>query len=124
MPENRLLHANVHALRRLVQKDQLQRRLKPLGEHDLSLIAGRPLPNLWERLVAKSLTFTRFHLGHADLSSRPWRQSVDTVVGGIMDGCLKVPLEETFPFGEARAMLDRLASRQVAGKLILAVNPG
>ena len=31
---------------------------------------GRPLPNLWERLVAKSLTFTRFHLGHADFSSR------------------------------------------------------
>ncbi len=28
-----------------------------------------------------------------------------------------------FPFSEARAMLDRLASRQVPGKLILAVNP-
>ena len=41
-----------------------------------------------------------------------------------MDGSLKVPLQETFPFGEARVMLDRLASRQVAGKLILAVNPG
>ena len=84
---------------------------------------GRPFPNLWERLVAKSLTFTRFHLGHADFSSDAWRQSIDAVVGGILDGSLKVPLEETFPFGEARAMLDRLASRQVAGKLILAVNP-
>ena len=84
---------------------------------------GRPFPNLWERLVAKSLTFTRFHLGHADFSSRLWRQSIDAVVGGIMDGSLKVPLEQTFPFGEAGAMLDRLASRQVAGKLILAVNP-
>jgi NADPH:quinone reductase len=73
--------------------------------------------------VAKSLTFTRFHLGHADFSSRPWRQSIDAVVGGIMDESLKVPLEEIFPFSEARAMLDRLASRQVAGKLILAVNP-
>src|ERR1700677_2881754 len=80
-------------------------------------------PSLWERLVAKSLTFTRFHLGHADFSSDAWRQSIDAVVGGILDGSLKVPLEETFPFGEARAMLDRLASRQVAGKLILAVNP-
>ena len=85
---------------------------------------GRPFPNLWERLVAKSLTFTRFHLGHADFSSQVWRQSIDAVVGGIIDGSLKVSLEETFPFGEARAMLDRLASRQVAGKLILAVNPG
>ncbi|MGB7975038.1 MAG: zinc-binding dehydrogenase [Roseiarcus sp.] len=84
---------------------------------------GRPLPNLWERLVARSLTFTRFHLGHADFSSRPWRQSIDAVLSGIMDGSLKVPLEETFPFNEAGAMLDRLASRQVAGKLILAVNP-
>jgi NADPH2:quinone reductase len=84
---------------------------------------GRPFPNLWERLVAKSLTFTRFHLGHADFSSAAWRQSIDAVVGGIMDGSLKVPLEETFPFNEAGAMLDRLASRQVAGKLILAVNP-
>jgi NADPH:quinone reductase len=84
---------------------------------------GRPFPNLWERLVAKSLTFTRFHLGHADFSSAAWRQSIDAVVGGIMDRSLKVPLEETFPFNEAGAMLDRLASRQVAGKLILAVNP-
>jgi NADPH:quinone reductase len=85
---------------------------------------GRPFPNLWERLVAKSLTFTRFHLGHADFSSDTWRQSIDAVVGGITDGNLKVSLEEPFPFDEARAMLDRLASRRVAGKLILAVNPG
>jgi NADPH:quinone reductase len=84
---------------------------------------GRPFPNLWERLVAKSLTFTRFHLGHADFLSDIWRRSVDEVVGGIMDGSLKVPLEETFAFNEAGAMLDRLASRQVAGKLILAVSP-
>jgi NADPH2:quinone reductase len=84
---------------------------------------GRPFPNLWERPAAKSLTFTRFHLGHADFSSRLWRQSIDAVVGEILVGSLKVPLEQTFPFGEARAMLDRLASRQVASQLILAVNP-
>jgi NADPH:quinone reductase-like Zn-dependent oxidoreductase len=60
---------------------------------------------------------------HENFTSQPWRQSIDAVVGGIMDGSLKVPLEETFPFHEAGAMLDRLASRQVAGKLILAVNP-
>jgi NADPH:quinone reductase len=84
---------------------------------------GRPFLNLWERLVAKSLTFTRFHLGHADFSSAAWRQSIDAVVGGVMDGSLKVPLEQTFAFGEAGAMLDRLASRQVSGKLILAVDP-
>jgi NADPH2:quinone reductase len=84
---------------------------------------GRPFPNLWERLVTKSLTFTRFHLGHMDLSSDAWRKGVDQVVGGIMSGALKVPIEETFPFEKAGSMLDRLGSRQTAGKLVLAVNP-
>ena len=84
---------------------------------------GKPFPNLWERLVRKSLTFTRFHLGHVDFSSAKWRDGIDEVVGAIVDGRLKVPLEETFAFENAGAMLDRLASRQVSGKLILAVNP-
>jgi NADPH2:quinone reductase len=84
---------------------------------------GRPLPNLWERLVSKSLTFTRFHLGHADFASDIWRRSVDEIVGGIMGGALRVPIAETFPFDKAGVMLERLASRRVSGKLILAVNP-
>ena len=84
---------------------------------------GAPFSNLWERLVTKSLTFTRFHLGHMDLASEAWRNGIDQVVGGIMSGALKVPIEQIFPFEEAGAMLDRLTSRQVAGKLVLAVNP-
>jgi NADPH:quinone reductase len=84
---------------------------------------GKPFPNLWEKLVTKSLTFTRFHLGHMDLSSDAWRKGIDEVVGGIMSGALKVHIEDVFPFEKAGAMLDRLGSRQVAGKLILAVNP-
>jgi NADPH2:quinone reductase len=84
---------------------------------------GRPLPNLWERLVAKSLTFTRFHLGHVDFGSDKWRRSLDEVVGGIAEGRLKVHIEAVFPFEQAGEMLNRLSSRQVSGKLILAVNP-
>jgi len=84
---------------------------------------GRPFTNLWERLVTKSLTFTRFHLGHADFASDKWRQGLEEVVGGIVAGRLRVPLDQTFPFERAGEMLDRLASRQVSGKLILAVNP-
>jgi NADPH:quinone reductase len=84
---------------------------------------GRPLPNLWERLVAKSLTFTRFHLGHVDFGSDKWRRSLDEVVGGIAQGRLKVHIEAVFPFEQAGEMLNRLSSRQVSGKLILAVNP-
>lgn len=84
---------------------------------------GRPFPNLWERLVAKSLTFTRFHLGHADFQSEVWRRSVDDMIGAIVGGRLKVPVEEVFAFERAEAMLDRLSSREVAGKLLLAVKP-
>ena len=84
---------------------------------------GRPLPNLWERLVAKSLTFTRFHLGHVDFASEIWRRSADEVIGAIVAGRLEVPVEATFAFDRAEAMLDRLSSRAVAGKLLLAVRP-
>ena len=84
---------------------------------------GRPFPNLWERLVSKSLTFTRFHLGHADFRSEIWRRSVDETIGAIVAGRLKVPVEEVFEFERAEAMLDRLSSREVAGKLLLAVKP-
>jgi NADPH:quinone reductase len=73
--------------------------------------------------VAKSLTFTRFHLGHADFGSEKWRRSLEEVVGGIAGGRLKVHIEAVFPFEQAGEMLDRLSSRQVSGKLILAVNP-
>jgi NADPH2:quinone reductase len=85
--------------------------------------AGRPFPNLWERLVAKSLTFTRLHLGHVDLSGEVWRTSVNEVVGDILAGRLIVHVEEIFAFERVGAMLDRLASRSVSGKLLLAVAP-
>ena len=84
---------------------------------------GRPSPDLWESLVARSLTFTRFHLGHVEFGSDTWRRSLDEVVGGIAEGRLKVHIEAVFPFEQACEMLDRLSSRQVSGKLILAVNP-
>jgi len=84
---------------------------------------GRPLPNLWERLVAKSLTFTRFHLGHVDFQSEIWQRSVEETTSAVLAGRLKTPIEDVFAFERAEAMLQRLASRSVAGKLLLAVNP-
>lgn len=84
---------------------------------------GRPLPNLWEQLVRRSLTFTRFHLGHSDFGSDPWRRGVDEVIGGIQDGWLRVPVEQVFAFEDAAAMYARMASRRVSGKLLLAINP-
>lgn len=82
---------------------------------------GRPYTNLWERLVSKSLTFTRFHLGHSDFQSEQWSQGVTDITAWIADGSLKVPIEGIFAFEDVHAMFARLESRQVAGKLLLRI---
>ena len=80
---------------------------------------GPPLPNLWEQLVKKSLTFTRMHLGHLDYTSDSWNSGVASVVGAIVDGTLKVPIEGTFALDDVGQMFAALASRRVSGKVIL-----
>ncbi len=98
--------------------------IRPFG-HVLSYgeAEGRPLPNLWERLVRKSLTFTRFHLGHVDTAGEPFRRSLAEVMDLIVDAALEVPIEEVFPLEDVRSMYERLGSRTVAGKLLLAIAP-
>ena len=82
---------------------------------------GKPLPNLWERLVQKSLTFTRLHIGHLDNRGDAWQQGIESVVGAIMAGALQVPIAGSFALEDAEAMFAALDSRQTAGKLILRV---
>lgn len=96
--------------------------IRPLG-HVVSYgeAEGKPYPNLWERLVAKSLTFTRMHLGHLDYRSPTWARGVEEVLGGIESGSIRVPIERIFPFEEVNAMYAALASRQTAGKLLLKI---
>jgi NADPH2:quinone reductase len=84
---------------------------------------AKPFDNLWAQLVLRSLTFTRFHLGHVDFASEIWRHGVETVFGGVANGTIQVPIEQVFAFEDAAEMYRRLESRQVAGKLVLAVNP-
>lgn len=84
---------------------------------------GRPLPNLWERLVERSLTFTRFHLGHSDFASDAWRTAWQEVTGAIVAGRLETPIAQRFALEDVGAMYDRLRSRAVSGKLVLEINP-
>jgi len=42
-------------------------------------------------------------------------------VRGVLDGWLKVPIAGVFPMEEAAEMHQRLESRGVAGKLVLAI---
>lgn len=84
---------------------------------------GPPFTNLWQRLVSKSLTFTRLHIGHIDPRSAAWAAGVEAVTAAIVDGTLKVPIEGIYPLDEVHAMYARLESRQVAGKLLLQIEP-
>ncbi len=97
--------------------------LKKLG-HAVSYgeAEGRPFTNLWERMVPKSLTLSRFHMGHVEVGSPDWKAGVDHVLGGIVDGWLKIPIESFYPMREAGAMHARLEARQVSGKLLLATH--
>lgn len=98
--------------------------VKKLG-HIVSIgeAEGEPLKNIRERLMVRSQTFTRLHLGHVEPESEAWRDGVAHVVRGILDGWLKVPIEGVYPMAEAAEMHRRLESRQVAGKLLLAIAP-
>lgn len=98
--------------------------LRPLG-HVISYgeAEGRPLSNLWDRLVEKSATFTRFHLGHVDFASRAWHDGLRATLAAVVDGTLRVPIERIFPFEEVEQMYRCLESRKVSGKLLLAVTP-
>jgi NADPH2:quinone reductase len=82
---------------------------------------GKPFPNLWERLVRKSLTFTRLHLGHIGHDSESWKKGAAEVFRLVEEGRLQVPIEGVFPLEQVHEMYERLESRQVAGKLLLQV---
>ena len=80
---------------------------------------GQPLKNIRERILPRSQTFTRFHLGHVDQNSAAWKTGVDHVLAGIAAGWLKVPIEGVYPLSQAADMHRRLEGRHVAGKLLL-----
>lgn len=102
--------------------DQSFKTIRKLG-HVVSYgeAEGKPWPNLWERLVEKSLTFTRMHLGHMDFRSPEWAACVEHLLLALEDGSLEAPIEQRFSMNEADAMFTALASRKVSGKLLLDV---
>lgn len=94
--------------------------VKKLG-HIVSIgeAEGQPFKNIRERILPRSQTFTRLHLGHVDHALPIWQAGIDHVLGGIVEGWLEVPIEGIFPLSEAAEMHRRLEARHVAGKLLL-----
>ena len=84
---------------------------------------GQPFKNIRERILPRSQTFTRLHLGHIDPDSQAWKDGIAHVLGGVTDGWLKVPIARVFPMAEAADMHRYIESRQAAGKLLLAIAP-
>ena len=94
--------------------------VKKLG-HVISIgeAEGQPFKNIRERILPRSQTFTRLHLGHVDQGSPEWDAGIEHVLDGILAGWLEIPIEGVFPLAEAAAMHRRLEGRHVAGKLLL-----
>ena len=80
---------------------------------------GEPYKNIRERILPKSLTFTRFHTQHVGPGTDKWEEGRKYVVDALVDGWLQIPIYETFPLDQAAEMHRRLESRQVAGKVLL-----
>ena len=94
--------------------------VRPLG-HIISIgeAEGQPFKNIRERILPRSQTFTRLHLGHVD-QARPNGTPASThCLAGLPEGWLKVPIEAVFPLSQAADMHRRLEGRHVAGKLLL-----
>lgn len=97
--------------------------LRPLG-HVVSYgeAEGRPFANLWERLVPKSLTFTRFHIGHVDPRANAWQDGAAEVMARVVDGRIQVPVEATYDLEESADAYAQLASRRTSGKILIRVS--
>ena len=80
---------------------------------------GEPFKNIRERILPKSITFTRFHTQHVGPGSELWEEGRKYVVDALVDGWLEIPIYEKFPLEQAAEMHRRMESRQVSGKLLL-----
>lgn len=84
---------------------------------------GQPFKNIRERILPRSQTFTRLHIGHVDADLQAWKDSLINIPQGVLDGWLKVPMAGVFPMADAAGMHRHIESRKAAGKLVLAIAP-
>jgi NADPH2:quinone reductase len=83
---------------------------------------GMPFDNLRERILPRSISFTRFSIPHVMLYPRLWKQGLNYTLRGIQEGWLDIPIVSSVPLENVRDMHRQLESRQTAGKLLLSMN--
>ena len=81
--------------------------------------SGKPYKNLWEKLVEKSLTFSRLHIGHMDFLSSYWSDAQFDIQNKIYKKELKIFVEKIFELEDFDNLYNLLATRNVAGKLLI-----
>ncbi len=82
---------------------------------------GVPYQNIRDRLLPRSQSFTRFHLGHVMTRPDLWRRGLDYALEALSEGWLETPIVDRFPLAQARDMHARLEGRGVSGKLLLSI---
>ncbi len=80
---------------------------------------GTPFPNIRERILPRSQSFTRFSLGHVMERPDLWESGMRATLAALADGGLEIPIVARFPLDDVAEMHRRLESRHVAGKLLL-----
>ena len=83
---------------------------------------GKPFDNLRDRILPRSITFTRFSIPHVMEEPRLWKRGLDYCVQGIQDGWLNIPIVNAIPLDNVRDMHRQMESRQISGKLLLSMN--
>ncbi len=82
---------------------------------------GKPYDNIRDRLLPRSQTFTRLHVGHIMPDPVLWPRGMDYALQAILDGWLDIPIVDRIPLENVRDMHERLEGRKVSGKLLLSM---
>jgi NADPH:quinone reductase len=82
---------------------------------------GKPFDNIRDRILPTSSSFTRFSISHTMPDPVLWKKGMDFVLSALAEGWLDIPIVRAVPFENVQDMHRQLESRQVSGKLLLAM---
>jgi len=82
---------------------------------------GKPFDNIRDRILPTSSSFTRFSISHTMADAALWQKGMDFTLTALAAGWLDIPIVQRIPFANVQDMHRQLESRQVAGKLLLAM---
>lgn len=96
--------------------------LKPFGRViNIGEAAGYPHFDIRAKLYQRSASLAGFEFLHAKPGSPGWRRGIKAILSSLAQGALRMPIEAIFPLAEAGKAHKLLESRQVSGKLLLAM---